>query len=134
MELQLLTGMKEEHKRKISEALKRGHQEGRLKSPNFWLGKKRSEATKEKIRKAHFKGGTLTKEGYLRAKIDGKLQRVHRWVWEQHHGKIPEGHVIHHLNGSKTDNRVENLKAIEHGEHSRLTMSYPKIMERRRCE
>ena len=37
---------------------------------------------------------------------------IHRQIWEQHKGEIPKGYLIHHLNGSKLDNRLENLAAI----------------------
>ena len=37
---------------------------------------------------------------------------VHRYVWEQNFGKIPEGGVIHHINGNKFDNRIENLRDV----------------------
>jgi hypothetical protein len=41
----------------------------------------------------------------------------HRLVWERIHGPIPEGWVIHHLNGIKTDNRPENLSAMPRKSH-----------------
>jgi hypothetical protein len=28
---------------------------------------------------------------------------------------------IHHINGDKQDNRIENLQGMTHGQHSRLT-------------
>jgi uncharacterized protein (DUF433 family) len=39
-------------------------------------------------------------------------RRVHRLVWEAFQGGIPDGHVINHINGVKTDNRLENLEVV----------------------
>lgn len=40
----------------------------------------------------------------------GKL--LHRLFYEAMVGPIPPNHVIHHLNGVKTDNRISNLKCV----------------------
>jgi hypothetical protein len=40
---------------------------------------------------------------------DGKQWWEHRWVWTQANGDIPKGMHIHHINGIKYDNRIENL-------------------------
>lgn len=66
---------------------------------------------------------TLSRGYYLtRMMKDGKrvTVRLHRFVWEQYNGKIPNGYDIHHVNGVKTDNRIENLQLISHVEHQRL--------------
>jgi len=45
----------------------------------------------------------------------------HHLVWEKENGKLlPNGWVIHHINGIKNDNRIENLAAMPKSEHSRI--------------
>lgn len=41
--------------------------------------------------------------------IDNVLHSVHKIVWILHHGEIPTGLRIHHCNGNRFDNRIENL-------------------------
>jgi hypothetical protein len=49
-----------------------------------------------------------------------KRKRRPRAVWEQHHGSLPNGMVIIHLNGDKNDDDISNLKAISRAELLRL--------------
>lgn len=42
-----------------------------------------------------------------------------RWVWEQHHGPIPEGYVVHHRDENPMNDDLENLELKKWGDHSR---------------
>ncbi len=50
----------------------------------------------------------------------------HIWVWQKvHNKKLPDGYIVHHLNGIKTDNRPENLIAMKRNSHSPLSIVEP---------
>ena len=63
-----------------------------------------------KGRKYHRKAG-----GYYTTTL-----RLHREVWEEAFGKIPEGSHVHHRNEDKSDNRIENLQLLTRSEHAKL--------------
>jgi len=85
----------------------------------------------------NYKGGRRFSDGgyiliympeHSRATQSGKCYVLeHIVVWENYHKKrLPNGYIIHHLNGIKTDNRPENLFAMKRGEHMRLAEPYKK--------
>jgi len=52
---------------------------------------------------------------------DGRKEmHVHDMVMELHLGRrLLPTECVHHINGVKTDNRLENLEVMSHAEHSR---------------
>ena len=58
--------------------------------------------------------GTITKEGYELKRINGTLKYVHRLVI----GAKP-GDIVDHINGDKSDNRVENLRIVSKSQNNR---------------
>ncbi len=40
-----------------------------------------------------------------------------RWLWMKQFGAIPEGHHIHHKDGDKTNDCIENLECIPESQH-----------------
>lgn len=62
---------------------------------------------------------TRKPSGYY-SKTNGERTLLHRDVWEFHFGKIPKGWDIHHKNGKRDDNDINNLECLEKAEHTRL--------------
>lgn len=108
----------DESKKKISRS---------LKDPSDEVKKKMSEAKKGE-KHPNWKGGRLVdNKGYIRILAHGHIRSdrdgyvlEHIFVWMEHNGDIPDGYCIHHVNGDKSDNRIENLKMMIIGEHTTL--------------
>lgn len=62
--------------------------------------------------------GSLDKDGYLIIKIKKKQYKAHRLVYAFFNGKFPE-QEIDHINRIRTDNRIDNLRAVTRIENVR---------------
>ncbi len=84
----------------------------------------------------NYKNGRTTERGYIKIRVythpfapkDGYM-RFHRYVLEIYYSIkfgfpiyiLPKWFDVHHKNGIKDDNRIENLQLVSHSKHSTIT-------------
>lgn len=78
---------------------------------------------------------THTTEGYLVRKVQEqgtqweRFEFVHRKVWKEHNGPIPEGKMVSFLDGDKDNCNIDNLVLIDNHENLELNRSKLRFSE-----
>lgn len=65
--------------------------------------------------------GSPNNDGYVKVLIDGTYHSAHRVIWLMVHGEWVEypQHEIDHINGDRSDNRLNNLRKVTKSENQR---------------
>lgn len=69
---------------------------------------------------------------YYKPPGQSKRVKLSKWNWERVHGPIPAGHLIIHLDGNKTNCKVENLEIITRAENLKRNIQKINLSERQR--
>lgn len=69
-------------------------------------------------------GITTTTKGYMQIVVNRKAHMAHRLAWLYVHGEWPM-QQIDHINGCKTDNKIDNLRDVSQSENM-LNQSKPR--------
>ncbi len=69
--------------------------------------------------------GYRTNAGYIRVELQDEAYMVHRLIYIYHHGDIPHGYVVDHIDGYKSHNFIDNLRLAtsSNNAHNRKTPS-----------
>lgn len=63
--------------------------------------------------------GWINANGYKTVRHNGKSVHLHRLIMEEQIGRLLKpDEVVHHVNGDKLDNRIENLQIMTFAEHT----------------
>ena len=89
---------------------------------------------RELITEQEFKDDEIWLEGYrfpaevisgyiVITLVDGSKKPAHIWLWEYAYGPVPHGYHVHHIDGRRTNNSLNNLQLLSAVDHVRLHMS-----------
>lgn len=67
---------------------------------------------------ANKEAGCIKPDGYVRVRVMGTMHQAHRIIYAMHHGPIPDGSEVDHVNGNPSDNRIENLRLASRSQNN----------------
>jgi rubrerythrin len=93
-----------------------------IKNTGYWRCKTCTSVENNKLRAKNIGSKRIHKQkGYVQIKTERGWIKEHTYVIETYIGRrLRAEEAIHHVNEIKTDNRIENLVLMTHGEHTRL--------------
>lgn len=65
------------------------------------------------------RAGTDKGNGYRMVCLNRRKLLVHRVIWEMHNGTIPDGMEVDHMDGNRSNNRIENLRIVSRSINNR---------------
>ena len=87
--------------------------------------------------KTKFGKANINKKGYYvitSTKEGNNGKRLHRLIYEDYHGiTLSPTDDIHHIDGNKLNNNLDNLELLSHAEHSRYHMLNDNPMNSKEC-
>ncbi len=113
--------------RSRSDSIRLASKKGRMSS-NKGIKRIFTPEWKENIRQGKLRHGELSAKGVSRkpsgyleiTRGDNKGKSQHVVIMEEHLGRrINRSEVVHHINGVKDDNRIENLQVMSASDHMR---------------
>lgn len=94
---------------------------GKTRQSVYDVFKRRNYILRKKIQLPYiFHNGrkyTLRNTGYYADTLDER-RLLHRVIWEEVNGAIPEGFDVHHIDRDRSNNQIINLEIMSHSEHS----------------
>lgn len=63
--------------------------------------------------------GTVGSHGYVQIRCGGRIVLAHRLAWAMHYCEDPSDLEIDHVNRSRTDNRISNLRLVDRSANQR---------------
>ena len=90
----------------------------------FWKNKSSSGRARSSVY-AGKQCGCLSKRGYIQVRMGKEKFMAHRIIWAMTYGSWPIG-GIDHIDGDKTNNRIENLRDTTQFENSKNAAKYPR--------
>jgi len=88
-------------------------------SPDNWIIKRQVRDRAHGVQEEDGIRFYFKPEGYYKAPREnhGGIT-MHRYVWKKYNGDIPDGMHVHHIDGDKSNNRIENLELLTASDHS----------------